>query len=310
MGPKKIPITGMKVVDPFTEDDIHDLLVPALGAGAIPKLQDYGFNGEAAAFFGLTLSNTNREVAQGDVYLVGSLYEDAVCSIAGRHLWPGCPDSVGISVDFKNLGVFQFRGSLVSDFIPLESLDHELQIDGSKVDHDVFGAATNGGETCVRAYLFPEAAEYLRLEIRIFPRSKEALLELFPHPKNHGIPGMRLASETVRFIPNQSHKLKRWGLPWYPFILKGSDQAIPASMATEFRRCIHLSLSKGVKSVGASSATSLAEKLDALASKTETSSGVLPFTWTIPAEFQLPPALDTQGKSYLESFALGGNHYN
>ena len=314
MGPKKIPATGLKVVDQLTEGDIQDFLVPALGSGAIPKLQDYGFNGEAAAFFGITLDNTNLVVAQGDIYLVGSLYTDAVCSISAKQLWPDGPDSASINIDFKNLGIFQFRGSLVSDFLPLEALDHEFLIRGDTVDHDVFGAATGGGEACVRAFLFPESSEYLRLEIRIFPRSKSSLLELFPHQQNHGIPGMKLASETVRFIPNLSHKLKRWGFPMYPFILKGGDLPIPASMAVEFRRCMHLTLSKGVKSVGASNAASLAEKLDALQSKTETSTGLVPFSWPIPAEFLAPTPMENQGKSsclfcFLSDYSiLRGDH--
>ena len=104
--PKKIPATGLKVVDQLMEGDIQDFLVPALGSGAIPKLQDYGFNGEAAAFFGITLDNTNLVVAQGDIYLVGSLYTDAVCSILAKQLWPDSPDFAGINVDFKNLGIF------------------------------------------------------------------------------------------------------------------------------------------------------------------------------------------------------------
>ena len=86
MPPKKIPAHGMKVVDRLSEDDLEELTVPALGAGTIPKLQQYGYNGEAAAFFGVTLNNTNLEVAQGDIYLVGALYDDAVCAISAKNL--------------------------------------------------------------------------------------------------------------------------------------------------------------------------------------------------------------------------------
>ena len=298
MPPKKIPAHGMKVVDRLSEDDLEELTVPALGAGTIPKLQQYGYNGEAAAFFGVTLNDTNLEVAQGDIYLVGALYDDAVCAISAKNLWPDCPEHASINVDFQNLGVFQFRGLLVSDFVALEALETSYLLQGKAVDRDVFGTINNGGEACVRAFLHPEAPDYLRLEIRIFPMSRSELLKLFPHQQNHGIPGMKLASETVRFIPNVKHKIKKCGLPTLPFILKGDNSPLPGSLETQIRRSFHLTLSKGVKATGASSADSLAAKLEKLKSLTATTAAPLPFIWPVPAEFLSPPVIDVQGKPF------------
>jgi hypothetical protein len=306
MAPKKISMSGMKVQSPVTIDDLKKLVVPSLGGAAIPTLQDLGYNGKAAAYVGLTLDLSNTTVVQGDVFLVGALYEDQnkVCAISGDKLWPGCPANVGLFFKFENLGIFQFRGKLASDFVPFESLSAEYMVDGSPVNRAAFMDA-GGEDCCLRASLYPETGDFLRLNISVFPMARAVLLTRFPFPDNSGIPGMRLVDSVM--IPLSPKTDKKWGLMWWPVLALGSrDNPLQSMLGDQIRRSIHLMMSKGVKPVGASGAESLLAKYAALDGATEALPSSLPFLWRVPTEFEEPSALDHQGK---HSFLSNANLY-
>ena len=77
MAPKKIPLSAaIKVTEPLSEEDLLKLVVPGLGSAARPTLDDWGYNGGAAAFLGLALDNTNLLVQYGNLYLLGQLFDD------------------------------------------------------------------------------------------------------------------------------------------------------------------------------------------------------------------------------------------
>ena len=68
MPPKKFSLSAaLKVTEPLSEEDLLKLVVRGLGSAARPILDDWGYNGGAAAFLGLALDNTNLLVQYGNV---------------------------------------------------------------------------------------------------------------------------------------------------------------------------------------------------------------------------------------------------
>ena len=193
---------------------------------------------------------------------------------------------------------------LASDFVPFESLSAEYMVDGSPVNRAAFMDA-GGEDCCLRASLYPETGDFLRLNISVFPMARAVLLTRFPFPDNSGIPGMRLVDSVM--IPLSPKTDKKWGLMWWPVLALGSrDNPLQSMLGDQIRRSIHLMMSKGVKPVGASGAESLLAKYAALDGATEALPSSLPFLWRVPTEFEEPSALDHQGK---HSFLSNANLY-
>ena len=263
MAPKKIPLSAaIKVTEPLSEEDLLKLVVPGLGSAARPTLDDWGYNGGAAAFLGLALDNTNLLVQYGNLYLLGQLFDDEkVVMVSGDKLWVSCPATTRIQFLFKNLSVFQFKGKLASEFVPLEAFEPKLLVNDNEVDMDEF-AAGGGGNVCLRASVFPETADHIRLTITAFPSARGELLETFTNVDIAGLPGVRLVSECIPIVPN---KCKKWGLNFLPLILTGSVVTrLSLNLVFQLKKAAHVIMSKGVKPIGASSAASLAAKWDQL----------------------------------------------
>ena len=263
MAPKKIPLSAaIKVTEPLSEEDLLKLVVPGLGSAARPTLDDWDYNGGAAAFLGLALDNTNLLVQYGNLYLLGQLFDDEkVVMVSGDKLWVSCPATTRIQFLFKNLSVFQFKGKLASEFVPLEAFEPKLLVNDNEVDMDEF-AAGGGGNVCLRASVFPETADHIRLTITAFPSARGELLETFTNVDIAGLPGVRLVSECIPIVPN---KCKKWGLNFLPLILTGSVVTrLSLNLVFQLKKAAHVIMSKGVKPIGASSAASLAAKWDQL----------------------------------------------
>ena len=263
MPPKKFSLSAaLKVTEPLSEEDLLKLVVPGLGSAARPILDDWGYNGGAAAFLGLALDNTNLLVQYGNVYLLGQLFDDEkAVLVSGDKLWVSCPATTRIQFQFKNLSVFQFKGKLASEFVPLEAFEPKLLVNENEVDMDEF-AAGGGGDVCLRASVFPETADHIRLIITAFPSARSELLNTFTNVDIAGLPGVRLVSECIPIVPN---KCKKWGLNFLPLILTGSVVTrLSLNLVFQLKKAAHVIMSKGVKPIGASSAASLAAKWDQL----------------------------------------------
>ena len=302
MAPKRIPLAAAtKVTEPLSSADLKKLVAPGLGSAARPVLDDWGYNGGAAAYLGLTLDSSNLLVEHGDLFLVGQLYsEDTVVSMQGDKLWRDCASTVKFQMTFKNLGMFQFKGKLASDFIPLETFDPKLLVNNDEVNEDDFKAA-GGGDACLRATVYPEAPDYVRLIITVFPLARADLCSRFTNADTGGLPGAKLVSEVIPVVPN---KCKKWGLAFLPVIVTGAVAAsLSSSIVFQMKKAVHFILSKGVKPIGASSPSSVAAKWDSFADDEPVPSAPLPFAWQIPAEFLEQPSLEEQGESMFVVFS-------
>lgn len=296
MPAKKIPLAAAtRVSEPLTEEDLQKLVAPGLGTAARPVLDSWGYNGGAAAFIGLSLDSTNQMVEDGNLYLLGQLYSDGtVLALSGEKLWESCPSTTKIQFSFENLAVFQFRGSLCSELIALETVEPVLLVDNKAVGPDAFKAA-GGGDACLRATVFPETHDFVRLTVTVFPTSRAEFRDMFTNRETGGVPGARLVSELIPVVPN---KIKKWGLGFLPLLAVGNAAAVlPLTLVHHMKKAVHKILSKGVKPVGASSAASVAAKWESMKGPNPIQSAPLPFTWTIPAEFADESPIDTQGES-------------
>lgn len=296
MPPKKIPLSAAtRVVEPLTSDDMLKLVVPGLGSAARPALDDWGYNGGAAAFIGLALDSTNLLVQYGNLYLIGQLFDDdREVQVSGDKLWQGCPATTRIVFSFKNLGVFQFRGKLASELVPLEAFEPKLLVGESLVDLDEF-AAGGGGNVCVRATVYPETHDHIRLILTAFPLARDELLDTYTGSDTSGLPGVRVISECIPMVPN---KCKKWGMAFLPLLLTGAPcDSLSGDLIFQLKKAIHAILSKGVKPIGASSAASLGAKLEQLKGEEPIPSAALPMVWSTPSEFVDSNPVDIQGES-------------
>jgi hypothetical protein len=209
-------------------EDCVKLEVRNFSSDAESCLKEYGWDGGAAAYIGLTLGADNRCVERGQLMLAGPLgdYREE-----GPKLWAGCKEGVTLVVKVRSAAVFSFaNGTMASEITPQESLEHAFFATASggttsvilETEYERYGI----GEFCMRAVAFigknssVKEGVVVKCAVLVFPTSKDELTEKFTGAQEAAWPGL-LAMEAD--CPLLIKARSPWGCPIWPLLLTSID---------------------------------------------------------------------------------------
>ena len=247
MSGKRIAGEKLKPRTDLEPADLERLAVDSFGADCWTMLRKTGWQDLAAAFVGLSLAADNKRVLLTNFFLVGRLHKDesTFTAVKANKYWPKVPASVELRLRLDNLHVFRFDGKLQSSLVPSETLTFEL-FDVEKKQQLKFAEfkELGGSDFTMRIFAQMTTVIWCKLTFAILPYNKEALLDNFPYAKNPLFPWMRIDSAEVSILPNAD---KLYGLPFVPFLLKGTkDEQFPAFSSFDFRQKIASLLQSGL----------------------------------------------------------------
>jgi hypothetical protein len=221
---KKLFTGGSEV----TAEDWAKLEVRNFSSDLEQCLKEFGWQGNATACIGLSLSADNRKVERGDFLMVGPLGE---FKDEAAKLWLGCAEDVTLVVKLKTAAVFQFPGgSMSSDVMAQEALDYAYYThngDGApsvilEADYEEYGI----GNFCVKAVCgisknsSVKEGVIIRYVVLLFPNSKEELCEKYAGAREAAWPGLLIAEGEC---PMMMKATAAWGCPIYPLVLTGEN---------------------------------------------------------------------------------------
>ena len=190
---------------------------------------------------------------------------------------------IELRLPLDKLQQFMFDATLHSGYVDSSAVPHEfVNTDtDSPVSLDEF-KALGGSGFCLRAFTHMMTGIWLKLQIGIYPMAKADLMETFPYAKNVLFPGLQLVSRNISMLP--SAKMD-YGLPFLPFVQKGSDAPFPQVSSFAIRTAMTALLQTGVTPKMSKDASYLAnkwQKLRELGTKGEdslTASSTAAATW-------------------------------
>ena len=269
----------------LSPDDMEMITVKGLGSSCIPGLLKSGWKNLATGTIGLNLAADNARVLTANLYLLGRLHKtDQECTSAPvSKFWPNMDPKIELRLPLDKLQQFMFDATLHSGYVDSSAVPHEfVNTDtDSPVSLDEF-KALGGSGFCLRAFTHMTTGIWLKLQIGIYPMAKADLMETFPYAKNVLFPGLQLVSRNISMLP--SAKMD-YGLPFLPFVQKGSDAPFPQVSSFAIRTAMTALLQTGVTPKMSKDASYLAnkwQKLRELGTKGEdslTASSTAAATW-------------------------------
>jgi len=228
------PVThpGLQPKLDLSPDDLEALSVNGFGPTCTPTLMKTGWKKLATGNIGIALASDNKRILAANLFLLGRLHklETDCLSVSAAKFWPGIDPKIELRFPFDKLDIFPFDSTLQSGLI-----------DGSAAEHEIFNTSTGlpvssadfieagGSGFTLRAFAHMTAGVWLKLQIVLYPMAKVKLLESFPFASNVDFPGLLLTSKSITMLPNAT---KDYGLPFYPFLLKGRPDASFPQMST------------------------------------------------------------------------------
>ena len=249
-------------------EDLEALAVDGLGSACTPALEATGWKKLVTGIIGVTLASDNARVLGINFYLLGRLHEspDACTTVLAKKYWPSAKPSLEIRFTFIDLNIFKFDSSLQSSLVDSSAVNFEVYDPETMetLTAEEFHEA-GGGYFCLRAFCHMTTAVYFKLSMVLYPESKQTLLENFPYARNAMFPGLKLLEQESAILPNAD---KLYGLPFYPFILKGRrDAPFPQSTSFNLRDKIGALLKTGCTPKLARDAEYLATRWQRLSEK-------------------------------------------
>ena len=215
--------------------DVQDWLVDGGVETIKQRLDDFDWNGDAVITLLLDLSPDNRKVNSGKVMAMGELMKGTKDFRANR-LFDGADKELRVSYIIEDFSTFTFNtGSLVGDVIDGEDLGVQWNVfkkgqrgDTEPIaedDHD----ANNIGKLSIRPYIIPLSGSKAKLQLVVYPVSKEKLAVDHPNSNKAAFPGLELTSFEIDMFPLvNKDEGKAWGCPILPLIhLGGSEDDHP-----------------------------------------------------------------------------------
>ena len=274
---RQIGIISHPLLQPKTDlspNDMELIAVNGLGSSCIPGLLRTGWKNLATGNIGLNMAADNTRVLAANLYLLGRLHKtDQECTSAPiSKFWPNITSKIELRLPLNKLQQFSFDATMQSNYIDSSAIDHEL-VDtetNSPVSLDDF-KSLGGSGFCLRAFAHMATGIWLKLQIGIYPMAKADLLETFPYAKNALFPGLQLVSRNISMLPSAKAD---YGLPFLPFVQKGSDAPFPPVSSFAIRTAMTTLIQTGVTPKMSKDASYLAskwQKLEELGAKGEDS---------------------------------------
>lgn len=229
----------------LTPENLESIAVNGLGSSCTPALIKTGWKKLATGNIGIALAADNARVLAANLYLLGRLHkaEHEFTAAPAAKIWPSLDPNIELRLPLDKLHQFLFDASLQSDYIDSSAIDHEFV--NTDTDAPISAGefkAMGGSGFCVRAFAHMTTGIWLKLQIGIYPLAKEDLLKTFPYARNPVFPGLQLVSKNITMLPNSPYD---YGLPFLPFILKGSDAPFPGTSSFALRSAMAALLQTG-----------------------------------------------------------------
>ncbi len=167
---------SFKPITPLSNAEIVSLCVPGTGNVAAQALQEKKFwDGSPTLFLFTHLGVDNRGINSCYLTALGSWQSDLI--ISPKRFCPAVDEETNIFIKKLELSQFKFDAHLVSQLIPLSSLDLTIVSGGNSVSWSEF-LDFGGLEMCVRAHITPMTDYSAKLAIMLIPESLEELNNL------------------------------------------------------------------------------------------------------------------------------------
>ena len=171
----------------------------------------------------LYLTPDNKAVANGKFFLTGKLYEDG-SSIKADRLWPDVPPNLRFNRKIEEASILTFNtGTMVGDLLDLDSLDWFVTEEKPGLTPKVLTNkekdAAGIGNFCARTFAQPIRPTWLKINLVLFPLSKDELVREHKLATHKAFPGVEFKSEEVQFCPVNVGK--KWGSPFLTLLMTG-----------------------------------------------------------------------------------------
>ena len=169
---------------------------------------------------GLSLSNNNKRVIKGRMFLIGSLCKEK--KEAAAKFWNN-QEQLSLVFSLDDCSIFNFpNGGLVSELVDGSTIPHCFQRGEEPVPSGTLPDTIVGFS--VKCFIIPTRDTYAKLIILLFPLPKDMLLELHPLSSNPLFPGLTLFSGEFPLIPQSANPPleKNWVSLFAPAILPGA----------------------------------------------------------------------------------------
>lgn len=223
MGPKKksnyISGEGFRGNDDLSLNDFKKIAVEGFTADHLTAHTE-NWTGGIAGLVGLELSNDNKRVTNGKLFLIGSLCRNK--KVSANKFWE-LPEQISLTFTINDCGMFTFpNGGCVSEIIDGSCIPHsfhkgEVLLSKEELPETILGFA-------LKCYIIPTRDTYAKLALLLFPLPKDMLLNTHPLCTNPSFPGMPLFTGEFPLIPSSLGPPldKNWGFPFTPAIIPGS----------------------------------------------------------------------------------------
>jgi hypothetical protein len=183
----------------------------------------YDWEGDIVGLVGTTLSGDNKSVHNSRFLLQGSLYRNKVKVVNANTYWT-FPDRARHELVFEPLrgDLFVFRDTLVSNLVDSSEIEWSLRPQGKQplMGTELDDAGFKG--FCLRAFLWPTAPNWAKLNILLYPLCKEELISSHPLSVHAAFPGISVVNETIPLGP-EAKKKERYGIPFITAVLPGAN---------------------------------------------------------------------------------------
>lgn len=224
---------GFKLVAPLSNAEIVNVCVPGTGNTAAKALQDKKlWDGSPTLFFFSHLGSDNKRLNSCYISALGSWQTEII--ISPNRFCPTIEEESSIGIKKLNLNQLKFDEQLVSQAIPVSSLEPSIVVDGDNVSWEEF-IELGGKEMCLRAHITPVSDHSAKLGIMLIPESLEELNELTCVAGL--VPGFAVVSKELAISPAARME---WGLAFVTLLIKGDPaKEVGQVDQLELRKAIH-----------------------------------------------------------------------
>lgn len=267
---------------PLSADAAEDLAVAGLGTSCLRDLKNRGWLGLATGFIGIPFFSDNRRLQDAKFFLAGNPHaDDEGLTFKAKKLFQNADKELTITFKFHDLSLFDFRSSLVSQYRDASDCNWTAAHPSKEDELSLQEFYDLGGcDFSVRAFALMTTKIYFNLYLVLYPRGVDDLFSEFPFAADSGFPGQLLVSYSIPLLPNADI---RWGLAFFPFLLKGdAKKPFSPNLSFPIREAVACLLQTGVAPTLADSKESLLKAWAPLAKEdgaARISNPVPPFRW-------------------------------
>lgn len=214
-----------------------------------------------------TLSNDNAKVVSCSPVLFGNLLQASNSgskkSFALNAVWAGFP-SLSLSLNPIDGSAFSFKESMVSSWLDCGAVEYDLLSNGEALSDDACERGNLRG-FCLRVFLVPISAEYVKLTLTLCPLPLVDLAAEHPLYENPKFPQIKLWQGNIPFLPQARSFLDcEWGCSFLPSILPGGPITGNFPTSATLRFAIGYTLRQATKPENKAGHTTLLPRWEAL----------------------------------------------